>query len=53
MEYTEHLQNVSKEYEIIVMKYQTIHLRVSILTWFGALETVALEPTLGWGPQKT
>ena len=40
MEYTKHLQNVSKEYEIIVIKYQNIHLKASILTRFWALEPV-------------
>jgi len=40
MEYMTHLQNVSKGYEIIVMKYEKIHLRTSILTCFWALEPV-------------
>ena len=38
MEYTKHLPNVSKEYEIIVIKSPEIHLQASILTCFWALE---------------
>ena len=40
MEYTKHLQHVSKEYEIIVITYQKIPLEACILTRFWALEPV-------------
>ncbi len=40
MEYTKHLQHVSNEYEIVVIKYQKIHLKASVLTRFWALEPV-------------
>ena len=54
MECTKHLQHVSKEWEIIVIKFKKIYLRDSILTCIGALEPVgdALETILGWGNQK-
>ena len=54
MEYTKHLQNVSKEYELIVIKYHKIHLRASILTCFWALEPVRgrLGDHPGMGTQK-
>ena len=44
MKYAKHLQNVSKEYEILVTKQQRIHLRASILTCFWALEPVRGRP---------
>jgi len=44
MKYAKHLQNVSKEYEILVTKQQRIHLRTSILTWVSALEPVRGRP---------
>jgi len=55
MEYTKHLQHVSNEYELIVIKYQEIHLRTSILICFGALEPVwgRLGNHPGMGTLKT
>ena len=38
MEYTKHLQNASRKYDIIMIKYQKIHLGASILACFWALE---------------
>ena len=55
MEYTKHLPNVSKEYEIIVIKYPEIHLQASILTCFWALEPAwgRLGAHPGMGTLKT
>ena len=49
MEFTKHLQNVSNEYEICVLKSKKINLRASILTWFWALEPV--QGRLGAHPE--
>ena len=40
MEYPKHLQNVFRKYDIIMIKYQKIHLGASILACFWALEPV-------------
>ena len=42
--WTKNLQHVSKEYEIIVLKYLEFHLRASISTCFWALEPIRGRP---------
>jgi len=51
----ENLQHVSKEYELVVLKYLELHLRASISTCFGALEPVwgRLGDHPGMGTLKT
>ena len=44
MEYTKHLENVSRKHYTIIVKYQKIHLGASILTCFWALEPVRGRP---------
>ena len=46
---TKHLQNASKEYEILETKQQTIF----TCFWLWSLSGEALETILGWGPPKT
>ena len=54
MEYLKYLQNVFRKYDIIMIKYQKIHLGASMLARFWALEPVRgrLGDHPGMGIQK-
>ena len=54
MEYMKHLQNPSRKYNIMMIKYQKIHLGASISACFWALEPARGRPGdhLGMGTLK-